>query len=98
MRKIISRFYEVEVNQLISPVNYSAHTGDVEQVQHYASVDERKCFKPGVAGERYKPVCNVDRSLCLLNSEHYFQLICVPVKQIRPLNASNIKLHQFVQL
>ena len=51
----------VEANQLISPANYLAHAGNVERVQHYASVDARKCLEPGVAGERYKPVCSVDR-------------------------------------
>ena len=59
-----SSFYKGrEANQLISPANYSAHTDDVEQVQHYASVDARKRLQPGVAGERYKPICNVDRAL-----------------------------------
>ena len=54
---------EVEENQLISPANYSALEGDVELVQHYANVDARKCLEPGVAGERYKPVCSVNRAL-----------------------------------
>ena len=40
--------------------NYSAHAGNMERVQHYASVDARKRLEPGVAGERYKPVCSVD--------------------------------------
>ena len=26
----------------------------MERVQHYASVDARKCLEPGVARERYK--------------------------------------------
>ena len=54
--------YEVEEYQLISPVNYSAHAGDVERFQHYANVDARKLLEPAVAGERYKPVCSVDRA------------------------------------
>ena len=53
---------EVEGDQLINPANYSAHTGDVEQVQRYASMDERKHLELGVAGERYKPICSVDRA------------------------------------
>ena len=49
------------------PINYSAHAGDVEQVQPYASVDARKCLEQGVAGERYKPIYSVDRALdCML--------------------------------
>ena len=55
--------HEVEENQLISPANYLAHAADIEWVQHYARVDARKHLEPGVAGERYKPVCSVDRSL-----------------------------------
>ena len=43
------KFYEVEANQLISPANYSGHAGDVEWVQHLASVDERNCLEPDVA-------------------------------------------------
>ena len=35
----------------------------MERFQHYASVDERKCLKPGDAGEGYKPVFNVDNPL-----------------------------------
>ena len=31
--------------------NYLANTGDVEWVQHYVSVDARKCLEPGVAGD-----------------------------------------------
>ena len=34
----------------------------MERVQPYASVDARKCFEPGVSGERYKSVCSVDRA------------------------------------
>ena len=41
--------------------NHSAHTDDVEWVQHYASVDTRKHLKTGFAGERYKHICSVDR-------------------------------------
>ena len=53
----------VEENQLISSANYSAHTGDVERVQHFASVDGRKHLELGVAGERYKPFSSVDKVL-----------------------------------
>ena len=49
-------------NKLINPANYSVHTGDVVRVQHYSSVDARKCLEPGVAGERHKSVCTVDRA------------------------------------
>ena len=38
----------------------------MERVQHYASVDARKCLEPGVAGERYKPVYSVDDGLVSL--------------------------------
>ena len=57
--------YKVEVNQLISPAHYSSHASNVGWVQHIASVDERKHLETGAAGERYKPVCNVDRPLFL---------------------------------
>ena len=40
-------------NLLICPANYLAHTGDVEQVQHYASVDASKHLEPGVAGDPF---------------------------------------------
>ena len=53
----------VEANHLISPANYYAHAGDVKLVQYYVSVDASKHFEPDVAGERYKPVCSVDRAL-----------------------------------
>ena len=33
------------------------------QIQHYASVDARKCLESGVAKGRYKPVFSVDRPL-----------------------------------
>ena len=57
----ISQFlYQVYENQLISQANYSAHAGNVERVQYYASVDARKRLKFSVAGKRYKPVCSVD--------------------------------------
>ena len=61
--KIKYPIYEVEENQLIHLANYSTHAGDVEQVLRYVSVDERSHLEPGVAGERYKPVCSVDRAL-----------------------------------
>ena len=35
----------------------------MERVQHYASMEERKHLKPGVAEERNKPICSVDRPL-----------------------------------
>ena len=35
----------------------------MEQFQHYANVDARKRLEPGAAGERYKPVCSVDKPL-----------------------------------
>ena len=56
--------YEVEADQLISPANYSVHAGNVERVHAYA----RKHLELGVTGERYKPVCSVDRlkSKCLV--------------------------------
>ena len=54
--------YKVEESQLISPVSYSARAGDVERVQHYASVDKRIHLELGVVGERYKPVHSVDRA------------------------------------
>ena len=56
------KYPEVEEKQLVSPANYSAHAGDVERVQHYASLDARKSLEPGIAGERYKAVCSVDRT------------------------------------
>ena len=59
----ISSFYtEGEANQLISPVPSQLFSpeGDMEPVQHYVSVDARKCLEPGVAGERYKH-CSMDR-------------------------------------
>ena len=63
MRKYNTLFlYMVEENQLISTANYSAHEGDVERIQHYASVDTRKGLELGVAGEKYKHVCNVVRA------------------------------------
>ena len=55
--------YQVEKTKLISPANYLANAGNVERIQHYASVDTRKRLEPNVAGERYKPVCTVDRAL-----------------------------------
>ena len=44
----------VEENQLICPANYLAHAGDVDRVQHYASVDTRKRLEPGVAGDPFQ--------------------------------------------
>ena len=43
----------VEENESICPANYLAHEGDVEWVQPYASVDERKFFESGVAGDPF---------------------------------------------
>ena len=43
----------VEENQLICPVNYSAHEGDVELVQQYASVDARKYLEPDVTRDPF---------------------------------------------
>ena len=43
----------VDENQLISPANYLAHAGDVDWVQHYASVDKRKILEPDVAGDLF---------------------------------------------
>ena len=55
--------YEIDENQSIRPANYSLHAGDVEWVQHHASVAQENVLKPGVAGEKYKPVGSVDRAL-----------------------------------
>ena len=41
----------VSIQGKVKP-NYSAHTGDVEQVENYASVDARKCLEPCVSGDR----------------------------------------------
>ena len=54
---------DIAKNQLISTVNYSEQAGDVDQIQHYANVDERKYLEPGVAGERYKPVSSMNKAL-----------------------------------
>ena len=43
----------VEENQLICQANYLAHVGDVEQVQHYASVDSRKRLEPCVTRDLF---------------------------------------------
>ena len=65
--------YQIHANKLISTVKYSSHADNVEWVQHNASVDARKCLKPGGAGEWYKPVCCVDRPfICKKSLLHLF--------------------------
>ena len=45
--------YVVEEKQLIYTANYLAHAGNVEQVQHCASVAARKPLELGVAGDPF---------------------------------------------
>ena len=44
------------------PSQLFSHAGDVEWIQHHASVEARKCLEQGFAGGRYKPACSVDRA------------------------------------